>query len=322
MAVVQWERSHTVEVVYSCQVIRCAQLSAPLATATIPPLSLSPGVESLMESYSSSPRHLLRSLTDNFSLIERMARREVLARYRGSLIGLAWSFFNPILLLLVYTFVFTVVFKARWGESRFADEAASNPAIMIFAGMIVHGLFSESFVRSPTLITGNANYVKRVVFPLEILPWISMGAALFHSLISLLVLLAAQLVMFGQLPWTALLIPIAWLPLVLFTLGFCWFFSAAGVYFRDLAQVSTLLSMVLLFLSPVFYPITIIPEAYRAFFYLNPLTYGIEASRALLIFGELPNPEALGLYYLASAVTAILGFAWFQKTRRGFADVL
>lgn len=275
-----------------------------------------------MEVHSSSPRRLLRSLTDNFSLIERMTRREVLARYRGSLIGLAWSFFNPILLLLVYTFVFTVVFQARWGESRFAVEAASNPAIMIFTGMIVHGLFSECFVRSPTLITGNANYVKRVIFPLEVLPWISMGSALFHSGISLLVLLVAQLVMFGALAWTTLLIPLAWLPLVFITLGFCWFFAAAGVYFRDLAQVSTLLSMVLLFLSPVFYPITVIPEAYRAFFYLNPLTFGIEATRALLIFGELPSTGGLLVYYLVSAVVAMLGFAWFQKTRRGFADVL
>lgn len=275
-----------------------------------------------MNTYSGSLPSLVSSLVLNRTLIFRMARREVVARYRGSLIGLAWSFFNPVLLLLVYTFVFTVVFAARWGDSRFATDAAQSPAIMIFAGMIVHGLFAECFVRSPGLVIGNANYVKRVVFPLEILPWISMGGALFHALISLIVLLIGQLLLLGQWPWTAVLAPLILLPLVLITMGFSWFFAASGVYFRDLAQVSGLFSTVLLFLSPVFYPLSAIPQEYRNWFYINPLTYAIEAFRGLWVFGQFPAWQGILAYSAASVLIALLGFAWFQKTRRGFADVI
>ena len=251
-----------------------------------------------------------------------MAKREVAARYRGSMIGLAWSFVNPVLLLLVYTFVFTVVFKARWGEVRIDSVDNGSFAIMIFAGMIVHALFSECFVRSPDLVTSNANFVKRVVFPLEVLSWVSIGSTTFHAGISLLVLLGAQLILTGHIPLTVVLVPMVYLPLMLLTLGLSWFFSAAGVYFRDLSQVSGFISTVLLFMSPVFYPLSSIPEAYRWAFYLNPLTFVIESSRGLLLFGQLPAAIELGAYYFVSFAVAWLGFAWFQKTRRGFSDVI
>ncbi|MEZ5503321.1 MAG: ABC transporter permease [Halioglobus sp.] len=251
-----------------------------------------------------------------------MAKREVAARYRGSFIGVAWSFVNPVLLLLVYTFVFSVVFKARWGETRFGTLDDSSFAVMIFAGMIVHALFSECFIRSPVLVTGNANFVKRVVFPLEALSWVAVGSAAFHAGISLLVLLAGQLLLIGHIPVTAFLVPLVYLPLIFLTLGFSWFFAASGVYFRDLSQVSGFISTVLLFLSPVFYPLSSIPESYRWLFYLNPLTFVIESSRELLIFGQVPSLPEAGLYYAVSLIVAWLGFAWFQKTRSGFADVL
>jgi len=275
-----------------------------------------------MNKYSGSIASLVSSFLGNRALIARMARREVIARYRGSLMGLAWSFFYPILLLVVYTFVFTVVFEARWGENRFATGGGQSPAIMIFAGMIVHGLFSECFVRSPVLITSNVNFVKRVVFPLEILPWISIGAALFHAAISFLVLLMAQIFVADYIPWTVVLLPVVLVPLVMLTMGCCWFFAASGVYFRDLSQVSGLISTVLLFLSPVFYPLSAIPEAYRSWFFLNPLTYVIEVVRELMVFGVTPALPPLLLFYLISGAISVLGFAWFQSVRRGFADVL
>jgi len=276
-----------------------------------------------MIKHSGSPSSMLLSFTRNQSLIVRMAKREVLARYRGSVIGLAWSFFNPVLLLLVYTFVFSVVFEARWGGSRFEDSGNNGIfAIMIFTGMIVHALFSECFVRSPILITSNSNYVKRVIFPLEVLPWVAMGAAVFHSAISIIVLLLGLYFMTGNIPLTAFLIPLVFVPLLFLTMGFTWFFAASGVYFRDLSQLSGFVSTILMFLSPVFYPLSAIPEAYRSFFYLNPLTYFIEVSRELLVFGQLPSPVHLGFCYAISFSIAWLGFAWFQKTRRGFADVL
>lgn len=275
-----------------------------------------------MNHFDGSLWSLIKSFTHNRTLIARMTRREVAARYRGSVIGLAWSFVNPILLLLVYTFVFTIVFKARWGEPRFAIVDDGGFAIMIFAGMIVHALFSECFIRSPMLITENANFVKRVVFPLEVLSWVAIGSAMFHAGVSLLVLLAGQLMLTGHIPWTALLVPLVYLPLIFLTLGLSWFVSASGVYFRDLSQVSGFISTVLLFLSPVFYPLSSIPEAYRWAFYLNPLTFIIESSRELLLFGQLPSATGLGLYYAVSIAVAWLGFTWFQKIRSGFADVI
>lgn len=272
--------------------------------------------------HSGSPASLVASLFRNLALIVRMTRRDVVARYRGSFIGLAWSFFNPVLLLIVYTFVFSVVFKARWGDSRFGADGDGNLAVMIFSGMIVHALFSECFVRSPQLITGNSNFVKRVVFPLEVLPWVSMGSAIFHLLVSLLVLVGGQLIASGAVHPTVLLAPLALVPLMLFTMGVSWFVSAAGVYFRDLAQASGIVSTMMLFLSPVFYPLSIVPEDYRAWFYLNPLTYMIELLRELVVFGSLPPVGPYLLYCMASITVAWLGYAWFQKTRRGFADVL
>lgn len=276
-----------------------------------------------MIDHSVSLSSMVRSLTRNQTLIARMTSREVLARYRGSVIGLAWSFFNPVLLLLVYTFVFSVIFQARWGGSRFEDGGNNGIfAVMIFAGMIVHALFSECFIRSPILITSNANYVKRVIFPLEVLPWATMWTAVFHTLVSVLVLLIGMLFVTGTMPWTLVLFPLVLVPLMALTMGFSWFFSAAGVYFRDLAQVSGFLSTLLLFLSPVFYPLSAIPEDYRSMFYLNPLTYFIEVTRELLVYGEVPSLRVLTVVYLLCFGIAWLGFAWFQKTRRGFADVL
>jgi len=275
-----------------------------------------------MNQFNGSLWSLFQSLPRNYTLIARMTRREVAARYRGSIIGLAWSFVNPVLLLFVYTFVFTIVFKARWGESQFGVVNDGGFAIMIFAGMIVHSLFSECFIRSPGLITGNANFVKRVVFPLEVLSWVAIGSAAFHAAVSLLVLLVGQLLLMGSIPSTAILVPLVYLPLMILTLGLSWFVSASGVYFRDLSQVSGFISTVLMFLSPVFYPLSSIPESYRWAFYLNPLTFIIEASRGLLLFGQLPSAPGLAVYYAVSLGVAWLGFAWFQKTRRGFADVL
>jgi lipopolysaccharide transport system permease protein len=275
-----------------------------------------------MNQFNGSLWSLIQSFPRNRTLIARMTKREVVARYRGTVIGLAWSFVNPVLLLLVYTFVFTVVFKARWGETKLAIVNDGGFAIMIFAGMIVHALFSECFIRSPGLITGNANFVKRVVFPLEVLSWVAIGSATFHAAVSLLVLLGGQLLWTGHIPLTAILVPLVYLPLIILTLGLSWFVSASGVYFRDLSQVSGFISTILLFLSPVFYPLSSIPEAYRWAFYLNPLTFIIESSRELLLFGQLPSASELGAYYLVSVGVAWLGFAWFQKTRRGFADVI
>ena len=263
---------------------------------------------------------LFRSFWKNRSLIGQMTRREVVGRYRGSLFGLAWSLFNPILMLVVYTIVFSVVFKARWGLDT--QESKSDFAVVLFVGLIVHGLLAECVNRAPGLIVSNANFVKKVVFPLEILPWVAMGAALFQVAVCTLVLLAAQLVLNLSLPWTAVFLPIVLLPLVLATMGFSFFLSATGVFVRDITQAVGIITTVMLFLAPVFYPVSALPQEYQIWVLINPLTLIIEEARKVLIWGKLPEWSSLGIYGIASLAVAWAGFWWFQKTRNGFADVL
>jgi lipopolysaccharide transport system permease protein len=220
----------------------------------------------------------------------------------------------------VYTFVFSVVFKARWGVG--GEESKTQFAVVLFVGMIVHGLFAEVLNRAPGLILGNVNYVKKVVFPLEILPVISMGAALFHSLVSLGVLLVAFVLFNGYLHWTAVFTPLVVLPLVILTLGLAWMLASLGVFLRDVGQTIGIITTVMMFLAPVFYPVTALPEEMRPWIMANPLTFIIEQAREVLIWGHLPNWLGLGTYTLAAAAIAWAGYAWFQKTRKGFADVL
>ena len=248
-----------------------------------------------------------------------MTQREVVGRYRGSVLGLFWSFFNPVLMLVVYTFVFSVVFKARWHAG---SDSKTEFAIVLFVGLIVHGLFAECANRAPGLILGNVNYVKKVVFPLEILPWMIMGSALFHAGVSTAVLLCFYALVNVSLQWTAIFLPLILAPFILFTMGFAWFLSSIGVFLRDVGQTIGIITTVLLFLSPVFYSVTVLPESYRMYLYFNPLTFIIEQARNVLIWGKMPDWNGLAIYSVVGLATAWLCFAWFQKIRKGFADVL
>jgi lipopolysaccharide transport system permease protein len=263
---------------------------------------------------------LAGSLWRNRQLITQMTKREVVGRYKGSAMGLAWSFFNPVFMLVVYTFVFSVVFKARWGVG--GEDSKTLFAVVLFVGMIVHGLFAEVLNRAPSLILSNVNYVKKVVFPLEILPVISMAAALFHSMISLCVLLIAFVIFNGYLHWTVVFIPLVLLPFIIITLGFAWMLAAIGVFLRDVGQLIGMVTTVMMFLAPVFYPVTAVPEQFRQWLLANPLTFIIEQAREVLIWGHIPNWTGLGIYTLAATLVAWLGYMLFQKTRKGFADVL
>ena len=202
------------------------------------------------------------------------------------------------------------------------EESRAGFAIVLFVGMIVHGLFAEVANRAPGLILGNVSYVKRVVFPLEVLPWIAMGSALFHAGISLVVLLLAQLIVAHQVPWTLVFFPLVVVPLVLATMGVAWLLASIGVYVRDIGQAIGIVTTVLLFLSPVFYPVSVLPDQYKVWIYLNPLTFVIEEARKVLLFGQMPEWGGLTLYLTLSLGTAWGGFWWFQKTRKGFADVV
>jgi lipopolysaccharide transport system permease protein len=289
--------------------------------AQIPP---PPASQAGINPHTDHPNSLLalaKSLLRNRQLILQMTKREVVGRYQGSVMGLTWSFFNPVFMLVVYTFVFSEIFKSRWNGSGDV-ESKMQFALILFVGMIVLGLFREVLDRSPGLIISNVNYVKKVVFPIEILPVIAMGTALFHSLISLGVLLAAFILFHGNLHWTVVFIPLVILPLIIFTTGLSWMLASLGVYLRDVAQATGSITLVLTFLSPVFYPLSAVPERFRPFIMANPLTFIIEQAREVLIWGGGPNWTGLGIYTLASTAAAWLGYVWFQKTRKGFADVL
>jgi lipopolysaccharide transport system permease protein len=248
-----------------------------------------------------------------------LIKREVIGRYRGSVMGLFWSFFNPVLMLVVYTFVFSVVFKARWAGGT---DSRSEFALVLFAGLMVYNLFSECINRSPGLVLGNMNYVKKVVFPLEILPVVAIGSATFHLLISLFVWLIFYLLLFGIPQISVLLLPIVLMPFFLLILGFSWFLASLGVYLRDVSQIVGVLTTALMFLSPIFYPMTALPEEYHIFLQFNPLTFIIEQARDVMIWGRGMNWIAWVAYWVFAALVAWLGFAWFQKTRAGFANVL
>ena len=272
-----------------------------------------------MRDFSISPREMISCAWRNRGLIWQMTRREVVGRYRGSVMGVMWSFFNPVLMLVVYTFVFSVVFKARWNPG---SDSKTEFALVLFAGLLVFSLFSECVGRAPSLVISNVNYVKKVVFPLEILPWIALGSALFHMTVSLLVWIAFYVVSVGMPQPTALLLPFVLLPLALLTLGLTMFLASVGVYLRDVAQVVGIAVTVLMFLSPIFYPVSALPPEFQPLLLLNPLALAIEHTRAVLVWGHAPDLIEYLAYLSACALVAWLGFAWFQRTRHGSADVI
>ena len=267
-----------------------------------------------------SPRSLLASVYRHRFLLAQMTRREIIGRYRGSMLGMFWSFVTPLILLTMYTLVFSVVFKARWGTGPSGTK--SDFAMFLFVGMIVHGLFAEVLTRAPTLILANTNFVKKVVFPLEVLPLVAVGTSLFHALVSLVALGAAMLLWAGAIPWTWVFAPLVLLPLVILTLGLAWVLASLGVFVRDVAHPIALLMTLLLFASPVFYPLTALPAAAQRWVMANPLTFIIEQARAVLIVGGTPDLGGLALYFVVATAIAWCGYAWFQKTRKGFANVL
>jgi len=253
-------------------------------------------------------------------LIRAMTLREIQGRYRGSWLGIVWSLANPLLLLLVYSFVFGVVFEARWPQRDSVEGAAFAP--LLFCGIVVYLLFAELLTKAPKLIVDNANYVKRVVFPLEALVPIATGAALFHFAISLLVLLGLVLFSGAALSPLLLYLPLLLLPYLMLILGVSWLLCALGVYIRDITYISGFVATALLFLSPIFYPASAVPESFAAVMQLNPLTFYIEAVRGIALLGIAPDPLALARAAAVGFATLWLGYLFFRRVESGFADIL
>jgi lipopolysaccharide transport system permease protein len=262
---------------------------------------------------------VLGTLIAHRGIVFQMARRDMIERYRGSMLGLLWSLLNPLFMLAIYTYVFTVVFRARWPGST---GSSAEFAVNAFAGIIIFTIFAESVTRAPTLVLQNANLVKKVIFPLEVLPWVTLASSLFHAAVSFAVLVVFVLAALGRLHPTALLFPVVVIPVVLLALGTSWFLASIGVFFRDTSHTVGLLVTALMFVSPIFYPLTAIPAEVRWLFEMSPLVRSIEDFRSIVVLGVVPDLAGFALHCLVAAAVAWLGLWWFMRTKHAFADVL
>ncbi|MBI5247363.1 MAG: ABC transporter permease [Elusimicrobia bacterium] len=264
---------------------------------------------------------LARTLHANWFLIGQLSRREIAVRYRGSLMGIFWSFLNPIIMLVMYTFVFGVIFKSKWNVDA-ARQGRFEYAIGLFAGLIVVGFFNECLARAPTLVLSNPSYVKKVVFPLETLVPIALLSALFHTLASFIVLLAFCFFAHLTINPTAIMAPLVLIPLVFMTAGFSWFLASLGVFLRDMGQIMVFVTNIVMFTSPVFYPTSQLPPIFRKVIVFNPVAVIIEQFRTVIITGNPPDFGVLAIYTAVAVLVCWGGYAWFQKTRHEFADVI
>ena len=260
------------------------------------------------------------SLLRHRELWWRLSEREVIGRYRGSILGWGWSLLTPLMMLAVYTFVFSTVFKARWGDLEQAGPLGF--AINLFAGLITFNLFAECATQAPTLILKNVNYVTKVIFPLETLGAVSVSTGLFHALTSTIVLVVFELIAVHRVPLTILLLPMVWLPLLLGCLAMSWLLSALGVFLRDLGQLMGVVVSMLMFMSAVFYPLSALPPTLQTLMGLNPLVVVIQQTRRVLVQGVPPSASYVVLGFLLMLGLCEISYRFFCKARRGFADVL
>lgn len=262
---------------------------------------------------------MMDSVFRNRGLLWGLVKRDFIGRYKGSMLGIVWSLFNPLLMLAIYTVVFSVAFKAKWGGG---DESKITFAIVLFSGMIVHSFFAECLNRAPSLITSHINFVKKVVFPLEILPWVTLISALLHFLVSFGVLVIFCMAAGVTIQSSTIIIPIILIPLVFMILGISWIFASLGVYLRDLSQIIGMVTTVALFMAPIFYPIESLPDAFGKLLVWNPITLPVIQLRNLMLWDKPLQWSEWGISMAIGLVVCQMGYWWFQKSRHGFADVL
>jgi lipopolysaccharide transport system permease protein len=265
------------------------------------------------------PFKIFTAAQRHWNLLWEMTKRDLSSRYKGSNLGLLWAVLLPLAMLGIYSYVFGTVFKSRWGSP---DTAKLPFTLVLFAGLIVFNFLSECVNRAPTLVSNSPNLVKKSIFPLEILPWMTVFTATINTSISVAILLIGEWLWTGQVPLTALLFPLILIPVALTALGVGWFLSSIGVYVRDVAQIVGLVMTALLFLTPIFYPPTNVPEALHGFTNLNPLATQVQSMRDALIWGHMPDIYTFLIALLVGWLVAWLGFIWFSSTSDGFADVL
>jgi len=261
----------------------------------------------------------LASLWNNRSLLLQLWRRDFDVRYKHGLLGVTWALLNPLMMLVLYSFVFVVVFKMRWGVG---SDTKGNFVVLLFTGLVVHGFFSEFVTRAPALVTSNVSFVKKVVFPLELLPLAPLLSVVVNFVVGMVLVTLLLFYLQGSVPATIVFLPVVIAPYALLILGLSYFLAATGVFVRDITHVVGILSTIAMFASPILFPMENVPEDYRSYLYANPLTVIVEQLRAVSIIGEMPDGMSLIIYSAVASIVFVLGFGWFQATRKGFADVL
>lgn len=265
--------------------------------------------------------HLFSELYRNKKLLISLTKREIAMKYKGSIGGSAWAILMPLCMIIIYTFVFSNIFKAKWGTNGY-DAPKSEFALILFVGVIAYNFFSECITRSPTIITSNPNYVKKVVFPLDILPIVYVFSALFNMLLTTIVWFVCFVIIIGVPHPTVIYFPFAVLPLVIFSMGISYLLASLGTYIRDINQLTGLIVTALMFLSPIFYPVSAIPEAFRPIMELNPLTPAVEEMRNVLYWGKEINWLLCLNSSIYSFIFLVFSFLFYSKTKKGFSDVL
>lgn len=267
----------------------------------------------------SNYKELFFDLTRNRNLLYHLTRRDITGKFKGSYAGFVWSFINPLLLLVVYTFVFSVIMKAKWGLQ---NEGNLDFAIVLFAGLIVFNMYAEATNRAASIIYDNKNYVKKVVFPLNILPVIIVNSSFFNGLISYIILLVALLLFKESISYQCIIAIVLMIPLYLMTLGVTYFVSAVSVFVRDVGQVISIFNMAFMFLSPIFFPMERMPKNFQFIASFNPIAYIVTQVRDTLIFGRSFNWDGYFIATLSSLVIFIIGFWVFSSLKKDFADVI
>jgi lipopolysaccharide transport system permease protein len=262
--------------------------------------------------------HPLWELPGRSELIFSLAKRELLARYKGSALGIVWALLTPVVMIAIFTFIFAGIFGARFG----ASQSHWDYALYLFCGLLPWTMFQETLQQSASTIVAHANLVKRVVFPLETLPVAQAFSSLGNQLFASIALLIATLVIQQQLHLTALWFPVLVIPQLLFTLGAAWLIASLGVFLRDIAQGITLLLMAWMYLTPIIYPESIVPARFRVFINLNPFTSLVRSYRRIFLEGAAPDWSGLAYFTGFAIVSFLVGYWWFARTRKNFADVI
>lgn len=263
----------------------------------------------------------VKSAIRHWDLLKQFTYRDIAGRYRGSQLGMAWTVINPLLMLTVYTLVFSQIFRARWGSSN-ENQGPLHFALNLFAGLIVFNLFSECAIRAPTLITSNPNYVKKIIFPLEILGAMVTGSALFHALTSTVILFIAKVIIDKTIPFTILLLPVIWAPFILGCIGMTWLLATAGVFMRDINQLMGSVVSMFMFLSPIFYPSSALPNGLQWMASINPLAQTIEQTREIIIAGITPNAISIIIQLAISIAWCEIALIILTRTKQEFGDLL